>query len=333
MERRHATGLAFGKFDPPHRGHSLLFDIALGHVDRLIVLVWDYPEQSVPAQQRARWVREIVPEADVRVIPDDPHAASNDIAAQSEHVRRFLRGEAIDMLFTSEAYGEAFARGIGAARHYNVDRDRAWVPVSGTTLRRAPLEHLEWLDPCVRAHYVKRVGIVGAESTGKTTLARRLSAHYHTLWVPEYGRDYSLVKYEQGSTGEFTSDEFFHIAREQQRHEDEAARSANRLLICDTDVLATKIWHERYLQAPAPWLPVAPARLALYLVPFPDTPYVQDEIRDAEHLRFWMYERFLEEIAKLGIPHTVLQGSFDERFEQAIVAIDALMEAERSSTD
>lgn len=325
MERRHATGLAFGKFDPPHRGHSLLFDVALGHVDRLIVLVWDYPEQSVAAELRARWLREIVPEADVRVIPDDPNAASTDIPAQAEHARRFLRGERIDMLFTSESYGEAFARVVGAARHFVVDRDRQWVPVSGTTVRRAPLDHLTWLEPCVRAHYVKRVGIVGAESTGKTTLSRRLAEHYRTLWVPEYGRDYTLVKYEQGFTGEFVSDEFFHIAREQQRREDEAARSANRLLICDTDVLATKIWYERYVQRPAPRIPVGSPSIALYLVPFPDVPYVQDEIRDAEHLRFWMYERFLEEIGKSGTPHVVLQGTFDERYRQALEAIDRLM--------
>ncbi|MDE2481985.1 MAG: AAA family ATPase [bacterium] len=331
MERRLATGLAFGKFDPPHRGHSLLFDVALGHVDRLIVLVWDYPGQSVPAQQRARWLREIVPEADVRVIPDDPNAQPSDVVAQAAHAKKFLRDDAIDMLFTSESYGEVFAKELGIARHFTVDRDRMWVPVSGTTLRRSPLDHLEFLEPCVRAHYVRRIGVVGSESTGKTTLSRRLSAHYQTLWVPEYGREYTLVKYQAGASGEFLADEFYHIAREQQRREDEAARSANRLLICDTDVLATKIWYERYLQMPAPWIPIAPSRIALYVVPFPDTPYVQDEIRDAEHLRFWMYERFVEEIEKLGVPHVVLQGTFDERYEQAIAAIDALDESEREA--
>ncbi len=327
MERRHATGLAFGKFDPPHRGHTLLFDIALGHVDRLIVLVWEYPESSVSAQLRVRWIREIVPEADVRIIPDDPTVQPLDVERQGEHLKRSLRGEQIDMLFTSEPYGEAMARAIGIPLHFIVDRDRGWIPVSGTTVRRSPLENLEWLEPCVRAHYVKRVGIVGAESTGKTTLARRLADHYHTIWVPEYGREYSLVKVDQGLANTFVSDEFFHIAREQQRREDEAARSANRLLVCDTDVLATKVWYERYLQTAAPWLPLAQQSIALYLVPFPDTPYVPDEIRDAEHLRFWMHERFLEEIAKTGAPHVILQGSFDDRYEQAIAAIDAMLAA------
>ena len=173
---------------------------------------------------------------------------------------------------------------------------------------------------------IKKIVVIGPECTGKSELSNFLANHYKTEWVPEYARSYldNLAR-------PYNHSDLLSIARGQLRLEDKSAISANRLLICDTDVLATKIWYERYLQMPAPWIPIAPSRIALYVVPFPDTPYVQDEIRDAEHLRFWMYERFVEEIEKLGVPHVVLQGTFDERYEQAIAAIDALDESEREA--
>src|SRR5580658_5572947 len=102
------TGLTFGKFDPPHRGHELLIDVAVGQVDRLIVLVYDYQTQTVPAETRAAWLREIHPDVDVRVIPDRPELDPNDAPPQAAYVRSFLNEEPISMVFTSEPYGEAF---------------------------------------------------------------------------------------------------------------------------------------------------------------------------------------------------------------------------------
>jgi NadR type nicotinamide-nucleotide adenylyltransferase len=69
-----------------------------------------------------------------------------------------------------------------------VDRARAAVPVSGTLIRSDPLAYLEFLEPCVRAYFVRRVVLIGAESTGKTTLAQQLAERFNTTWVPEYGR-------------------------------------------------------------------------------------------------------------------------------------------------
>ena len=77
-----------------------------------------------------------------------------------------------------------------SCRHVMVDRHRVRVPVSGTAVRSDPLRHLDLLEPCVRAYFVRRVVLVGAESTGKTTLAEMLASQWRTNWVPEFGRDY-----------------------------------------------------------------------------------------------------------------------------------------------
>jgi NadR type nicotinamide-nucleotide adenylyltransferase len=323
-----STGLVAGKFDPPHRGHALLIDTARARCDRLIVLLFDYEGQTVAPDLRAQWLREIHPGLDVRIFStfNYPRITPEDAAREAARVREFL-GEPVHLLFTSEDYGEMLAAQLGA-RHFNVDRERALVPISGTMVRRAPAAMLDWLEPPVRAHYVPRVCVVGSESTGKSTLCARLAEHYATAWVPEYGREYSLEKLRNGLQGQWVDDEFVHIAFEQQRREDDAARYANRVLICDTDALAASVWSERYLdRVPTRW-PLPPSRIACYLVPYPDVPFVADAIRDGEHKRYWMYERLIALFTQLGRPFTVLRGTYEERGAQAIALLDALLASE-----
>src|SRR4029077_1890293 len=95
----------------------------------------------------------------------------------------------------------------------------------------------------------RRVAVVGAESTGKTTLAVSLAAHFQTVCVPEYARGY-LGTAARG--GEVTRDDLQAIAGGQAASEDRLARDANRLLICDTNLLTTVIWHEHYFGACPP---------------------------------------------------------------------------------
>jgi HTH-type transcriptional repressor of NAD biosynthesis genes len=171
---------------------------------------------------------------------------------------------------------------------------------------------------------VKRVALVGAESTGKTTLARRLAEYYRTVWVAEYGREYSeKVGHHVGKGYVWQQKEFAEIARVQSEREEEAARRADRVLICDTDVLATEIWEERYLETRTRF----PYRRAdLYLVADPaGWPFVADEIRDSEHLRDWMTQRFVDVLREEGLAFEVLRGTENERFEQARIAIDRLL--------
>jgi len=170
----------------------------------------------------------------------------------------------------------------------------------------------------------KRVALVGAESTGKTTLAKLLAEHYATTWVGEYGREYSeAVGHHVGKGYVWREEEFAEIARVQQEREDDAALRANRVLICDTDVLATEIWQERYLATRTRF----PYRRAdLYLVADPEGfPFVADEIRDSEHLRDWMTRRFVEALREEGLRYERLLGPPNQRFAQATAAIDRML--------
>src|SRR5262249_52380975 len=143
-----------------------------------------------------------------------------------------------DRVFASEDYGKRLAEELGGA-FVPVDRSRWAVPTSGTAVRTDPMASWDYLPRCVRPYFVKRVCVFGPESTGKTTLARQLAEHFRTAWVPEYAR--TLL---EARDGELTASDLPLIARGQVASEDALARNARKVLICDTDPLATLVWSE-----------------------------------------------------------------------------------------
>jgi NadR type nicotinamide-nucleotide adenylyltransferase len=158
-------------------------------------------------------------------------------------------------------------------------------------------------------------------------MAQALAEHYQTVWVPEYGREYSEKKLQSSDPDTWISPEFVHIATEQCRQEDEAARNANRLFICDTDAFATSIWHLRYLNARSPEVEAIAAtrHYDLYLLTDVDIPFVQDGTRDGEHIRHWMHTVFEAELKALSKPYAVLSGTHEQRLKTAISLIDQIL--------
>ncbi len=308
------TGVVIGKFYPPHRGHKFLIDAARSQVDDLTVIVCDHPNQTIPAALRAAWLREIHTNLSVVVTPDDLPDEPEPWAARTVE----LLGRRPDVVFTSEAYGEGYAAAIGC-RHCCVDIERANVPISAIIIRDDPLNHLDFLEPCVRAHFVKRIVLIGVESTGKTTLSMKLASALRTNWVPEYGREYSAAK-----TDEWAIADFVEVASEQQRREHEAAGLANKVLVCDTNAFATAIWHRRYLGWYSEEVDAIASRdkFDLYLLTLPDFPFVQDGTRDGEGIRHEMHEWFVERLADQPAPMVQLSGSPEERLRRALHAVD-----------
>jgi NadR type nicotinamide-nucleotide adenylyltransferase len=319
-------GLIVGKFYPPHRGHKHLIDTARAQVDELFVVCCGREGEAPAGALRAAWLREMHP--DVRVLYLDDTYDAQDSRVWAENSVR-LTGGAPDVVFTSEDYGDEFARHLGC-HHVQVDRARAAVPVSATHVRRDPLGCWEFLEPPVRGFYAVRVCVVGAESTGKTTLSRDLAQHFETVWVPEYGREYSERKLASEGGYDFRPEEFAHIAARQCELEDEAARRADRILICDTDAFTTSVWHRRYVGARSPEVEEIVARHRqpdLYILTDINTPFVRDGTRDGEHVRGWMHEVFVEELRARGHSYKSVSGPRGERLRQAVGYIEELLTA------
>jgi NadR type nicotinamide-nucleotide adenylyltransferase len=323
--RRYELGVVAGKFLPFHAGHRHLIETALGRSDRVAVLVCHKTAQPITGDLRASWIAATFPSVELHVVDQDAEGAADDDSVAWARIAIDRLGRAPDAAFTSEDYGERWAAAMGA-EHVLVDRERRAVPISGTAIREEPLAHMAFLDPPVRAHYVKRVCVLGAESTGKTTIARALAERYGTLWVPEYGRAYcELNDKRQGD--DWTTAEFLTIARTQRWLEDFLAGYADRLLICDTDAFVTARFHEVYTGGVSPELELLAddARYDLYLLCDPNTPFDQDGWRtDGPHRRV-MHETFRSRLEELGADYVELSGWHTERLERATAAIDRLL--------
>jgi NadR type nicotinamide-nucleotide adenylyltransferase len=322
MSRR---GLIVGKFYPPHQGHKYLIDTARAQVDELTVIVCGKPEHVPSGELRAAWLREIHP--DVQIMLIDDRLDADDSRLWAVNCIHWL-GYRPDVVFTSEDYGHAFAHYLGC-EHVQVDKARVAVPISATRIRANLLACWDYLEPPVRGYYAKRVCLVGAESTGKTTLAQALAQHYQTVWVAEYGREYSERMLQEHGAYDWCTDDFTHIAATQCEREDAAARLANGVLICDTDAFATAIWHRRYMGCASPAVEAIVARHRrpdLYLLSDINVPFEQDGTRDGEQIRHCMHDTFITELTAQPRPIRHLIGSFDEQLHTAIEAIDTLLE-------
>jgi len=321
-------GLVIGKFYPPHNGHKYLISSGLARVQQLTVIVCEHQSQKISGTLRAQWIKEMVPEAEVIVIPDG--LPDDDSKGWAEYTLKIL-GYAPNIVFSSEDYGEHYAKFMGA-KHILVDKERKVVPVSARYIRKEPLKYWEYLPQCVRAYFVKRVCLVGAESSGKTTMAKALAEYYKTIWVPEFGREYSAAKIQAYDYDQWQTDEFVYIARKQNEKEDELARNCNKLLICDTDSFATSLWHERYKGFISSEVDkISDKRnYDTYMLTDIDVPFKQDGTRDGEHIRGNMHKRFQEELNKRNKPYVLLTGNHNKRLDKAIELCNRILAEEYS---
>ncbi|RYD60925.1 MAG: histidine kinase [Verrucomicrobiaceae bacterium] len=315
---RFGLGVVIGKFLPPHRGHRHLIETALSRCERVIVIVCGKPVDPIPPELRTGWLREMIPTAEVMLIDD--RYDENDSRIWAENTIRWL-GRAPDAVFTSEDYGDRYASYMGST-HVQVDRARVTIPCSGTAVRADALAMWDFIDPPVRGWFAKRVVIIGAESTGTTTLAIDLAAALQTSWVAEYGREYSEVKQARGEAV-WRTDEFIEIALEQIRREDLAAREANRIVICDTNAFATVLWHRRYMEHDDERVSAigGECRADLYLLTGDEIPFEQDGLRDGEYIRHEMHGWFEEALAAQSVPWHLLRGDRKQRLAEALKII------------
>lgn len=307
-------GLVLGKFLPPHAGHVYLIEHALRCVDRLTVVVGTLAREPIPGALRFAWMTELFPRATVVHLtdenPQEPSEHPAFWAIWKASIQRVVP-EPIDVVFASEPYGARLAEDHGA-RFIPVDPGRNVVPISGTAIRDDPFAHWQHLPAPVRAHYAKRVCIVGAESTGKSTLAAQLAAHYRTHCVPEYARTYLEALGRPPIASDMPV-----IAAGQSASEDVLARSCNRILICDTDTRVTRLWSEALFGTCDP--AIRDRRYDLTIATGPELPFEPDPVRYLPEQRLAFHARCVE------FADLVVTGDRESRLRAACAAIDQLI--------
>jgi NadR type nicotinamide-nucleotide adenylyltransferase len=320
-------GLVIGKFMPPHAGHLRLCAVAAAQADELHVVLFSKQNEPIPGALRLEWLRELLPNVHLTHVTAEHTVDFDDAGAWDFWVNamRAVLPRHPEVVFSSEAYGAELARRLGA-RHVTVDAARSQVPISATQIRAQPLANWRFIPAPVRPYFARRVALVGAECTGKTTLAGALADVFQTAWVPEYAREYLLAREQPCAPADLEL-----IAERQAALEDKLARQANRVLICDTNLLTTQLWHEFYFgDCPAALRDLARQRTAdLSLLCDAGVPWVADSVRDAPTHRAWFQQRFEAELTAQGRPFAVLSGSAEQRLETAISLVKDLLDEDR----
>ena len=166
-----------------------------------------------------------------------------------------------------------------------------------------------------------RVCLYGPESVGKTTMARQLAHHYQTVYVPEAGRDLFM-------SNDLTSDDYARIALAQTAAVNRATGLANRVLICDTDLITTQLYATIYgATHPAVLTELAAQeRFDAYFLLNTDVPWVADGLRILGHRRPEIYALFEAALVERGIRYVVVSGAdYAERLATVIAEIDRLL--------
>ncbi|MEZ5789782.1 MAG: AAA family ATPase [Nitratireductor sp.] len=268
-------GFLLGKFLPPHAGHLFMCRTAQALCDELTVLVCTLDREPINGNLRYDWMKKLLPEARVihftKDVPQEPADHPGFLGNLERHLQDGAsRADRHCLRFRTLCHASGAGTGCKTGV---IDPERLAFPVSGTAIRDNPYANWEMVPGPVRPFYQKRIVLMGAESTGKSTLALQLARHFKTLHVPEYGRIYDAFRTQEWSAESFSEIEAGHGAMREA-----LATEAGPLLIEDTDELATRVW-EGALNGTSPDRPRPPRLADLFLLLATDLPWRDDGTR------------------------------------------------------
>ncbi len=342
-------GVIIGKFYPPHAGHRHLIASAAAQATKLAVVVLGNRFENITVVDRVKWLAAEFDETNVTVVgmpndcPED-YDSPEIWKAHNESLRIALKMKGIttiDGVFSSEEYGAELAEHFGA-EHIMVDNARTAYPVSGTLCRDDLTAAWRNIIKPARQDMAVRIILVGAESTGTSTLTKALTEHYRTRYaelvdVPEFGRQYTYDKLAAVRAQNhdaivsdlvWTSEDFTVIGERQNEMENEAAARCP-LVIADTDSLATTLWERFYIGEGSHGsyraLDQLPHRDIYLITDHEGVDFEDDGWREGEHRRAEMTEWFKEELTAAGHSWILVTGDHVRRMTTATGIIDLII--------
>ncbi|WP_281637892.1 AAA family ATPase [Flavobacterium marginilacus] len=319
MKDRHKVGLTLGKFAPFHKGHQLMIETAIKEVNELIVLIYDDPIINIPLSIRAGWIREIYPQIEVIEgvnSPNDSGYTPEIMKIQEDYVSEVLGNRSITHFYSSEPYGVHMSVALNAVNR-QVDISRNSIPISATKIREDAFKNKKFIHPVVYKDLITKVVLLGAPSTGKTTLAEKLAVHFDTQWMPEYGREY----WENHQVNKrLTLEDLLKIAEIHIEKEDALILESNRFLFSDTNAITTYLfsldYHGKALEALENLAKTAENRHDIIFVCDTDIPYDDTWDRSGDVKRKEFQQTIIEDLNARNLKYYLLKGTVDERIEQ-----------------
>ena len=330
---KYKNSLVLGKMFPVTKGHLYLIDTALSQSEMVHVIITHNPSQSIPGEVRFEALKlcyDKVTNIKIYCVSDENLPAYDyECETLDEFYSYWIplvysQVDALDAVFTSEKYGDDFARYLGV-EHVLVDQERKSVPISGTMVRNNPFKNWEFIPQSMRPFFVKRIAIMGPESVGKSTLTKNVSNNLGTNFVPEYGR----LVYEINNS--VTIDDFIPISKGRQEIEDWMIKYSKKYLICDTEDITTYLFSKMY--CPNEYKKVEPyfldvlktkPKYDLYILLKPDCEGVQDGTRNFLEERMDHYDVIKSELINRGCNFVEVDGDWDERYKESLRLINEL---------
>ena len=330
---KYKNSLVLGKMYPVTKGHLYLIDTALSQSEMVHVIITHNPSQSIPGEVRFEALKlcyDKVTNIKIYCVSDENLPAYDyECETLDEFYSYWIplvysQVDALDAVFTSEKYGDDFARYLGV-EHVLVDQERKSVPVSGTMVRNNPFKNWEFIPQSMRPFFVKRIAIMGPESVGKSILTKNVSNNLGTNFVPEYGR----LVYEINNS--VTIDDFIPISKGRQEIEDWMIKYSKKYIICDTEDITTYLFSKMY--CPDEYKKVEPyflnvlktkPKYDLYILLKPDCEGVQDGTRNFLEERMDHYEVIKSELINRGCNFVEVDGDWDERYKESLRLINEL---------
>jgi NadR type nicotinamide-nucleotide adenylyltransferase len=176
---------------------------------------------------------------------------------------------------------------------------------------------------------VKKIALLGPESTGKSFLCEQLAKHFKTVWVPEFARGYILNLNEK-----YSFEDVLHSAKEQLRLEEDMKSKANQFLFCDTEFINFKVWCEDVFKKTPSWIEetIQKNRYDLFLLTSPDIPFEEDAVRENPNRRDFFFEWYQKELERYGFAFEIVKGFGDARVKSALSAIEKHFPEKKSAT-
>lgn len=319
------TGLIIGKFMPLTKGHIALIEFGIKNCERLIVAVCSVKSEPIDGDLRFSWVKKhFYNNNKVEVV----HITNEDLPNSSESSRYISKVWAeymqnlyseVNIIFASEKYGEYVAEYMNA-EYMLFDVERKTIPISATKVRENPFKYWDYIPEVVKPYYIKRVCIYGPDSCGKSTLTMDLAKYYKTAFVPEIARN--MFDWSDLLIDDLNINHLEQFARLQYEAVNSMKHFANKILFCDSDNITTQIYSEVYCGCVTDEIKKYEIPYDLFLFLEIDTPYIEEGQRNLENRRKEMRQRFMRELNQRSIEYVIISGSWEERFEKAIRAIN-----------